>query len=128
MTPGPSPFIFSLMKMQTYGHSIGCRVNRLGDQIVFGWTPSSSEASVGYAKFRVTLVDINNSVWTQVLNFKIKSVNQPPVFKSEIPDTVFMAPTGDLILDFAAVDPDHDNLTYDFTLLKLPLLLARSHR
>ncbi len=92
-----------------------CRVNRLGDQILFGWTPSNQEALKGYAKFRITLVSTNNSVKSTVLNFKIKNINQSPKFLNEIPDTVFIPSSGDLTLDFSAADPDHDNLKYDFS-------------
>ena len=92
-----------------------CRVNRMGDQILFGWTPSNQEALKGYAKFRITLVSTNNSVRSTVLNFKIKNINQSPKFLNEIPDTVYIPSSGDLTLDFSAADPDHDNLKYDFS-------------
>jgi hypothetical protein len=91
-----------------------CVVNRMGDAIVFGWTPSNKEAIKGYAKFRITLVDIDNSVWSQVLNFKIKNININPSFRFEIPDTVFIPANGSLTVDFSATDPDHDDLKYDF--------------
>ncbi len=93
-----------------------CRVNRMGDQLLFEWTPSSQEAERGYAKFRITLVDKDNSVGSQVLNFKIKDVNLAPIFRNEIPDTVFIPASGDLMLDFAATDPDHsNNLKYEYS-------------
>jgi len=92
-----------------------CEINRMGDQILFGWTPSNREAIRGYAKFRITIVDTDNSVWSHVLNFKIKSINQPPVFKTQISDTVFVTNNGLFTLDFSAVDPDNDKLKYDFT-------------
>ena len=104
-----------------------CRITRMGDQIFFRWTPSNKEAIIGFAKFRITVVDTDNSARSQVINFKIKSVNQPPIFKTEIPDTVFVTGNGDLSLDFSAVDPDNDNLKYDFK-PKSPLYYWRHHQ
>jgi len=104
-----------------------CRVNRMGDQILFGWTPSNREAVKGYAKFRITLVDTDNSILSQVLNFKIKNINGMPKFKNEIPDTVFIPESGDLTLDFSAADPDHDNLKYDYS-PKSPLYYLQNNK
>jgi hypothetical protein len=92
-----------------------CRINRMGDQILFGWTPSNRESIKGYAKLRITLIDTDNSISSQVLNFKIKNINQKPDFRMQIPDTVFIPGNGELTLDFSAADPDHDNLKYDYT-------------
>src|SRR5581483_4848509 len=64
---------------------------------------------------------------SQVLNFKIKNVNQAPVFKFEIPDTVFITGSEDLVLDFSAKDPDNDNLKYDYT-PKSPLYYWQDHK
>ncbi|HEV8507050.1 MAG TPA: hypothetical protein VGQ53_16680, partial [Chitinophagaceae bacterium] len=91
-----------------------CRVSRMGDQILFGWTPSNREAVQGYAKFRITLVSSDNVVGSKVLNFKIKNINEKPKFVNEIPDTVFIPTGGNLVLDISAVDPDGDKLEYDF--------------
>lgn len=103
-----------------------CFVNRLGDQILFHWTPSNAEALKEYANLRITVIDEDNTVLSRMLNFKIKNINRSPSFEQEIPDTVFIA-NGDQILDFSAKDPDHDKLKYDYT-PKSPLFYWQDHK
>jgi hypothetical protein len=92
-----------------------CRITRMGDQILFNWIPSNREATKGFQKFRITVVDVDNSILSRVLNFKIKNINMPPRFKYNIPDTVFIRDNEGLSLDFTATDPDNDKLDYHFT-------------
>jgi hypothetical protein len=91
-----------------------CRVNVIGDQLTFYWTPSGNEAAKEYLKFRITLIDTDESVFNQVLNFRIKNINQKPIFKNEIPDTLYLVQGQPMEIDFTAFDPDNDKLKYDY--------------
>jgi hypothetical protein len=92
-----------------------CRIILNGDQLLFRWTPSNKEAIQEYLKFRITIVDSDQSTFNQVLNFKIKNINQEPYFKNQIPDTVYV-PSGQIFeIDYAAVDTDNDKLKYDYS-------------
>jgi hypothetical protein len=92
-----------------------CDVHRMGDQIVFVWTPSDKEARKKYAKFRITLIDNDGAILNSTLNFKLINVNQPPYFKTILPDTLLVSQTRPTTLDLMAIDPDGDNLSYDYS-------------
>jgi hypothetical protein len=90
-----------------------CSATIHGDLISFFWTPSNREALQKHLKFRITVIDSDHSVFSQVLNFTVKDINQEPYFKQAIPDTVYLS-TQDLTIDLAAIDPDNDKLSYDY--------------
>jgi len=92
-----------------------CSVSIMGDQLLFRWTPSNKEALQEYLKFRITIIDSDQSISSQALNFKIKNINQAPSFKQQIPDTIYLSPGQDPDIDYAAVDPDNDPLKYDYS-------------
>ncbi|HSZ71486.1 MAG TPA: hypothetical protein VK750_02345, partial [Cytophagaceae bacterium] len=92
-----------------------CQVTVIGDQLLFRWTPSNREALQEHLKFRITIVDTDQSIFSQVLNFNVQNVNQPPYFNNEIPDTIYYSSTQGLSIDFAASDPDQDNLKCDYS-------------
>jgi hypothetical protein len=92
-----------------------CKVRINGDQLLFNWTPSNREAEQEYIKFRITGVDSDQSILSQVINFRIKNVNQVPYFKNEITDTIYLSLGQGLNINYAAVDPDNDRLEYDYS-------------
>lgn len=92
-----------------------CQLTRMGDILIFRWTPSNREALTGYAKLRITLVDENYSVNNRVLNFKITNINTAPYFINPPPDTLFISSNQEATIDFSAKDDDNDNITYDYT-------------
>ncbi|HWZ23608.1 MAG TPA: hypothetical protein VNW06_13190, partial [Cytophagaceae bacterium] len=92
-----------------------CRVNVNGDQLLFSWTPSNRDAVQGYIKFRITIIDADQSILNQVLNFKVKSVNQSPYFANQLLDTLYLQEGEGMTIDYSAIDPDNDKLTYDYS-------------
>ncbi len=92
-----------------------CNVHVNGDQLVFHWTPSNREALAEYAKFRITLVDSDHALFSKVLTFKIKNVNQSPYFIHDSADTLYYSAAEGLRINCEASDPDQDKLTYDFS-------------
>lgn len=91
-----------------------CQVKINGDRLSFYWTPSNKEAIMEFIKFRITIVDIDQSIYSQVLNFKIQNINQEPYFKNEIADTIYL-PSHGLNINYTAIDPDNDKLKYDYS-------------
>lgn len=91
-----------------------CKVNVTGDQLMFRWTPSGNEAAKEYMKLRITLIDDDESIFSKVLNFRIKNINQKPILKNEIPDTIYFLLGQNIEIDYAAFDPDNDKLKYDY--------------
>jgi hypothetical protein len=91
-----------------------CKIKINGDRLSFYWTPSNKEAMMEYVKLRITIMDLDQSIFSQVLNFKIQNINQEPYFKNDIADTIYL-PSHGLSINYTAVDPDNDKLKYDYS-------------
>ncbi|HSZ25138.1 MAG TPA: hypothetical protein VK766_05445 [Cytophagaceae bacterium] len=106
---------FTFNEDQNIRNFDSCRISVNGDQLLFYWTPSNREAIQEYIKFRITILDTDNAMLNQVLNFRIKNKNQDPYFLNDFSDTLFIQPGQPLMVDYEASDPDNDKLNYDYT-------------
>lgn len=91
-----------------------CRIEQMGDQLLFRWVPSNAEAERKYARLKITLLGSDSSVASRVLTFKIKNIDSPPSFRYPIPDTVILERSKETVLDFTADDDEQKKLSYDY--------------